>query len=48
MLARLMDAGKWFYAKIHDKIWEGSWLKIDLEIYLREQFGGNKIHGPFQ
>ncbi|MDR1896507.1 MAG: HIRAN domain-containing protein [Prevotellaceae bacterium] len=36
MLARLMDAGKWFYAKIQDKVWEGSWLKIDLEIYLKE------------
>ncbi|MDR1582736.1 MAG: HIRAN domain-containing protein [Prevotellaceae bacterium] len=36
MLARLMDAGKWFYAKIYDKTWEGSWLKIDLEIYLKE------------
>ena len=32
MLARLMDVGKWFYAKIQSKIWEGSWLKIDLEI----------------
>jgi hypothetical protein len=36
ILARLMDAGKWFYAKIHDRIWEGSRPKIDLEIYLRE------------
>ncbi|MDR0574719.1 MAG: HIRAN domain-containing protein [Tannerella sp.] len=36
MLARLMVAGKWFYAKVHDKLWEGNWLKIDLEIYLKE------------
>lgn len=36
MLARLMDAGKWFYAKVQDKVWEGNWLKIDLEIYLKE------------
>jgi hypothetical protein len=35
-LARLMDAGKWFYAKVQDKEWEGNWLKIDLEIYLKE------------
>jgi len=35
-LARLMDAGKWFYAKVQEKEWEGSWLKIDLEIYLKE------------
>ncbi|MDR3046844.1 MAG: HIRAN domain-containing protein [Bacteroidales bacterium] len=36
MLARLMDAGKMFYAKIQEKDWEGSWLKIELEIYLKE------------
>ena len=36
MLARLMDAGKWFYAKVQNKVWEGNWLKIDLEIYLKE------------
>lgn len=36
MLARLMDAGKWFYAKVQHKEWEGNWLKIDLEIYLKE------------
>lgn len=34
--ARLMDAGKWFYAKVQNKEWEGNWLKIDLEIYLKE------------
>jgi hypothetical protein len=31
-----MDAGKWFYAKVQEKEWEGSWLKIDLEIYLKD------------
>lgn len=36
MLARLMDAGKWFYAKVKNKEWEGNWLKIDMEIYLKE------------
>jgi hypothetical protein len=35
-LARLMDAGKWFYAKVQEITWEGNWLKIYLEIYLRE------------
>lgn len=29
MLARLMDPGKWFYAKVKNKEWEGNWLKID-------------------
>jgi hypothetical protein len=36
MPARLMDAGKWFYGKVLDKTWEGNWLKIDIEIYLKE------------
>lgn len=36
ILARLMDAGKWFSAKVQDKVWEGNWLKIELEIYLKE------------
>lgn len=36
MPARLMDAGKWFYGKVVNKIWEGNWLKIDIEIYLKE------------
>ncbi|MDR1896168.1 MAG: HIRAN domain-containing protein [Prevotellaceae bacterium] len=36
MPARLMDAGKWFYGKIINKTWEGNWLKIDIEIYLKE------------
>lgn len=35
-LARLMDAGKWFYGKVINKTWEGNWLKIDIEIYLKE------------
>jgi hypothetical protein len=36
MPARLMDAGKWFYAKIHNKTWEENRLKTDLKIYLKE------------
>ena len=35
-IARLMDAGKWFYGKVINKTWEGNWLKIDIEIYLKE------------
>jgi hypothetical protein len=36
IVASLMDAGKWFYGKVLDKTWEGNWLKIDIEIYLKE------------
>ena len=35
-IARLMDAGKWFYAKVYNKKWKGNWLKIELEVFLKE------------
>ncbi len=35
-IARLMDAGKQFYAKVTAKEWEGKWLRIDLEVYLKD------------
>jgi hypothetical protein len=35
-IARLVDAGKQFYAKAIEKEWEGTWLKIDLEVYLKD------------
>lgn len=35
-IARLMDAGKRFYAKVSTKEWEGQWLKLDLEVYLKD------------
>ena len=35
-VARLMDAGKQFYAKVTAKEWEGKWLRIDLEVYLKD------------
>ena len=36
MMARLMDAGKCFFGKVQKKSWEGNWLKIDIEIYLKD------------
>jgi len=35
-LARLMDGGKWFYAKVEEKERMGSWLKIDIQVYLKD------------
>ncbi len=35
-IARLMDAGKQFYAKVTSKEWEGTWLRIDLEVFLKD------------
>lgn len=36
VIARLMDAGKKFYAVIHAKEWEGNWLKIEIRVYLKD------------
>jgi hypothetical protein len=35
-LARLMDAGKLFFAKLESKAWQGDWLKAAVRIYLRD------------
>ena len=36
VIARLMDAGKAFYASIKAKEWEGNWLKIEVKVYLKD------------
>ena len=36
-LARLMDAGKWIFAKLESKRWEGDWLQAEVQIYLRDE-----------
>lgn len=36
VIARLLDAGKKFYAGIKAKEWEGNWLKIEIKVYLRD------------
>ena len=35
-LARLMDGGKWFYARVEEKERKGGWLKIDIQVYLKD------------
>ncbi|WP_434980444.1 HIRAN domain-containing protein [Daejeonia sp. YH14] len=35
-IARLMDAGKQFYAKVKAKEWEGKWLRLDMEVFLKD------------
>lgn len=35
-LARLMDAGKLLFAKLESKSWQGDWLKVQTNIYLRD------------
>ena len=36
VIARLMDAGKSFFATLQAKEWEGNWLKLDIKIYLKD------------
>lgn len=36
VIARLMDAGKAFYATIEAKEWEGTWLRLDVKIYIKD------------
>lgn len=35
-IARLLDAGKNFYASINAKEWEGNWLRIEIKIFLKD------------
>jgi len=36
VIARLMDAGKQFYATIHAKEMEGNWLKLEIKVVLKD------------
>lgn len=36
VIARLMDAGKFFYATVEAKEWEGNWLRLDVKIYMKD------------
>jgi hypothetical protein len=35
-IARLLDAGKQFYAVLTAKEWEGNWLRLDIKTYLKD------------
>lgn len=36
VIARLLDAGKPFFATIEAKEWEGNWLRIEIKVYLKD------------
>lgn len=36
VIARLIDAGKAFFATIQAKEWEGNWLRIEVKVYLKD------------
>jgi hypothetical protein len=35
-LARLMDAGKLLFGRLESKVMQGSWLKVDIRVFLRD------------
>jgi hypothetical protein len=36
ILAHLMDAGKIVFGKIESKNWQNNWLKINIQVYMRD------------
>ena len=36
ILARLMDAGKFLFARLESKQWQGDWLRVSIRVFLRE------------
>lgn len=36
VIARLMDAGKSFFATLEAKEWEGNWLKLKIKVILKD------------
>ena len=36
VLSNLMDAGKLLFGKLNEKTWVDDWLKLDVQVYLRD------------
>ena len=36
LLSNLMDAGKLLFGKLNEKTWVDNWLKLDVQVYLRD------------
>jgi hypothetical protein len=36
VLARLMDAGKFLFARLESKEWQGDWLHVSARVFLRD------------
>ena len=36
ILARLMDAGKFLFARVESKEWHGDWLRVAARVFLRD------------
>lgn len=36
VLARLMDAGKFLFARMESKNWHGDWLRVSIRVFLKD------------
>lgn len=36
ILAHLLDAGKLIFGKLKSKKWQGKWLKLEIQVYLKD------------
>ena len=36
VISNLMDAGKLLFGKLNEKTWVDNWLKLDVQVYLRD------------
>ena len=36
VLSNLMDAGKLLFGKLNEKTWVDNWIKLDVQVYLRD------------
>ena len=36
VLSNLMDAGKLLFGRLDEKSWMGTWLRLDIQVYLRD------------
>ena len=36
VLSKLMDAGKLLFGRLNEKTWVDNWLKLDVQVYLRD------------
>lgn len=36
VIARLLDGGKNLYARLTEKEWEGNWLRLEIDVFLKD------------
>ena len=36
VLSNLMDAGKLLFGRLDEKSWMGTWLRLDIQVFLRD------------